>query len=41
MAAEIPLRRNGKLLADFGETLKKTAKWQLSSSIYRGFTGAI
>ena len=39
--AEVPLKRTNKLLNDFAVTLKNTAKWQISSSMIHGFTGAL
>lgn len=39
--AEVPLRRNSKLLNELWITLKNTAKWQLSSSLMHGFMGAL
>lgn len=39
--AEIPLKRSNALLAEFGTTIKNTARWQLSSSILHGFIGSL
>ena len=39
--AEVPLKKNNKLIEEFTTTLKNTARWQLSSSIVQGFTSAI
>lgn len=39
--AEIPLKRTSGLLQSFWVSLKNTAKWQISSSIMHGFSGAI
>lgn len=39
--AEVPLRRNSKLMNELWVTLKNTAKWQLSSSLMHGFMGAL
>ena len=38
---EMPLRRSGKLLQEFGTTLANTARWQISSSIFHGFMGSV
>jgi hypothetical protein len=40
-AAEIPGKKLTGLLDSLWTSLKNTAKWQLSSSILRGFTSAI
>ena len=39
--AEVPIKRSNKLLKEFAVTLKNTAKWQISSSLLHGFTGAL
>lgn len=39
--AEIPLKRSNALLAEFGTTIKNTARWQISSSILHGFMGSL
>lgn len=39
--AEIPLRRSGMLLKQFGTTLMNTAKWQISSTILHGFMSSV
>lgn len=39
--AEVPLRRANGLLAEFGTTLKNTARWQISSSVLHGLQGAM
>jgi hypothetical protein len=39
--AEIPAKRTSELVSGLFETLKNTAKWQISSSILQGFTGAL
>ena len=39
--SETPLRRTNGLLTNFLVTLKNTAKWQISSSILHGLTGAV
>lgn len=39
--AEIPLKRSNALLAEFGITIKNTARWQISSSILHGFMGSL
>ena len=41
MTAEIPTKRISASLSALGNTLKNTAKWQLSSSLLHGFIGAI
>ena len=41
MTAEIPTRRISASLLSLGQTLKNTAKWQLSSSVLHGFMSAI
>ena len=40
-SAEIPLKRSNGLLSNLWTTMKNTARWQLSSSAIKGFTGAI
>ena len=37
----MPARRSVELLNKFGESIKNTAKWQISSSILQGFTRSI
>jgi hypothetical protein len=39
--AEIPLKKTNKLVDDLWQSLKNTAKWQLSSSVIHGFMGAL
>ena len=39
--ADAPLTRVNKKLAEFGTTLKNTARWQISSSILHGFMGTL
>ena len=39
--SEIPLKRTSKLLDTTWDNLKKTAGWQLSSSIIHGFIGSV
>ena len=39
--AEVPLKRNNKLLTEFWNTLKNTARWQISSSLLHGFMGTL
>ena len=39
--AEVPLRRTSALMNSLGNTLKNTAKWQLSSSLLHGFISAV
>ena len=39
-AAEIPLKRTQNLLTQFGNTLKNTVKWEISSNIVHGLEGA-
>lgn len=41
MSAEVPLLKTNKLAASLWDSLKRTAKWQLSSSIIHGFMGAV
>lgn len=41
MSAEVPLTKTNKLAASLWDSLKRTAKWQLSSSIIHGFMGAV
>ena len=41
MSADVSLRTTNKVLNDLWITLKNTAKWELSSSLVKGFTGAI
>lgn len=41
ITAEIPLKRSNALLAEFGTTIKNTARWQISSSILHGFMGSL
>lgn len=40
-SAELPLKRSHGLLTNLWTTMKNTARWQLSSSAIKGFTGAI
>ena len=40
-SAELPLKRSTKLLDELWVTMKNTARWQLSSSVLQGFTGAL
>ena len=40
-SAEIPIRRSNKLVAEMWTSLKNTARWQISSSVLHGFTGAL
>ena len=39
--SEVPIRRSNAMLTQFATTLKNTARWQLSSSMLRGFMSAI
>jgi TP901 family phage tail tape measure protein len=39
--AEMPIKRSNKLVQEFANTLKNTARWQISSSILHGFMGSI
>ena len=39
--SEVPLRRANALLSNFAITMKNTVKWQISSSLMHGFTGAL
>lgn len=39
--AEVPIKRTNTLLSNFAQTLKNTAKWQISSSIIHGFMGSL
>lgn len=39
--AEVPLKRTNALLADFADTLQKTAKWQISSRLFNAFVGSL
>lgn len=39
--SEVPLTRMGTTMAKFGQTLKNTINWQISSSMIHGFIGAI
>ena len=39
--SEVPLTRMGTTFAKFGQTLKNTISWQISSSMIHGFIGAI
>lgn len=41
VSAEVPIKRTNTLLSDFAQTLKNTAKWQISSSIIHGFMGSL
>lgn len=41
LQAEVPLKKSSKLLTNFSDTLAKTARWQISSSIIHGFMGSI
>ena len=41
LALEAPVQRTNMMLGSLFRTLKSTAKWQISSSILQGFTGAI
>ena len=40
-ASEVPLTRVDNVLTRFGQTLKNTVKWQLSSNIVHGLQGAL
>ena len=40
-AADTPVTRVNKKLAEMGTTLKNTVRWQLSSSMLHGFMGAV
>ena len=40
-SAEIPIRRSNKLVTEMWTSLKNTARWQISSSVLHGFTGAL
>lgn len=40
-SAEVPIKRTNALLKEFANTLANTARWQISSSIIHGFTGAL
>jgi len=39
--AEVPLRRSSAVLTNMAQTLKNTAKWQISSSLLHGFMGTV
>jgi hypothetical protein len=39
--AEIPIRRSSAALDKMWETLKNTARWQVSSTVLHGFMGAV
>lgn len=39
--AELPIKRSNKLLDELWVTMKNTMRWQLTSSVLQGFTGAI
>jgi hypothetical protein len=39
--ADAPLRKTNAKLQEFATTLKNTARWQISSSILHGFSGAL
>lgn len=41
MSADVTIKSTNKLVNDLWITLKNTAKWELSSSLVKGFTGAI
>ena len=41
VSAEVPIKRTNALLKEFANTLANTARWQISSSIIHGFTGAL
>ena len=41
LTAEIPLKKTSTLLTEFSNTLKNTARWQISSSLLHGFMGSI
>lgn len=41
MQAEVPLKRTNHLVEEFKVSLKNVAKYQISTAIFRGFTGAI
>jgi len=41
LTAEIPLKKTSTLLTQFSNTLKNTARWQISSSLLHGFMGSI
>ena len=40
-SAEIPIRRSNKLVTEMWTSLRNTARWQISSSVLHGFTGAL
>lgn len=40
-SAELPLKRSNKLLDNMWTTMKNTVRWQISSSVLTGFTGAL
>lgn len=40
-SAEIPIKRSNKLVTEMWTSLKNTARWQISSSVLHGFTGAL
>ena len=39
--AEVPLKQTNKLIADFGNTLKNTVKWEISSNLVHGLESAM
>jgi hypothetical protein len=39
-SAEYPMFKLGKRLTEFGNTLKNTIRWQVSSSLLHGMMGA-
>lgn len=41
MTAEVPIKRTSKMVNELWENLKKTAGWQISSSVIHGFMGSI
>lgn len=41
MAAELPLKRQNKLLSDLWVTMKNTVRWQVTTNALRTLTGAI
>ena len=39
--AEVPLKQTNKLITDFGNTLKNTVKWEISSNLVHGLESAM
>jgi hypothetical protein len=39
--AEVPLKQTNTVLKNFGQTLKNTVKWEISSNIVHGLESAL